>query len=133
LIKKVDLTNLLKVVHISQKHKIYEGLELSDEEDAQFADASGYTGIQHRKKLCLNPITMDEMVSLLSNQTQLYLVWKSIREIDKDNNGYVTNTELDDILKLYFPELLNKNLKKMFRQFESIQNRILIDYRTFKK
>ncbi len=29
---------------------------------------------------------------------------RSIKQIDKDNNGYVTSTELDDILKLTFPE-----------------------------
>lgn len=28
---------------------------------------------------------------------------KVIGEIDKDRNGYVTNAELDDILKMLFP------------------------------
>lgn len=27
-----------------------------------------------------------------------------IRKIDKDNNGYVTITEMDDILKIIYPE-----------------------------
>lgn len=34
----------------------------------------------------------------------------TIRQIDKDHNGYVTRNELDDILKLYFEEFLNKDL-----------------------
>ena len=29
-------------------------------------------------------------------------VFKIIKEIDRDNNGYVTQTELDDILRLMY-------------------------------
>lgn len=58
---------------------------------------------------------------------------RSIKQIDKDGNGYVTNTELDDILKLTFPEeLTTKRLKPIFKDFASIQNRILIDYKKFR-
>lgn len=46
---------------------------------------------------------------------------KCIKDIDKDNNGYVTNQELDDILKMIYPDQLGgKDLKKLFRQFASI-------------
>jgi hypothetical protein len=45
----------------------------------------------------------------------------------------VTSTELDDILKLTFPEELTmKRLKPIFKDFASIQNRILIDYKKFR-
>ena len=45
----------------------------------------------------------------------------------------MTSTELDDILKLNFPEALqNKRLKPIFREFESLQNKILIDYKKFR-
>lgn len=55
---------------------------------------------------------------------------KIIKEIDRDNNGYVTNQELDDIFKVHYQrELGNKDLKKFFKQFCSIQNPILIDYK----
>jgi Ca2+-binding EF-hand superfamily protein len=41
---------------------------------------------------------------------------RTIKQIDRDNNGYVTSTELDDILKLTFPEeLKGKNLKPLFK------------------
>ena len=34
-----------------------------------------------------------------------------IRQIDKDRNGYITSSELDDILKHHYPkELQNKDL-----------------------
>jgi zona occludens toxin (predicted ATPase) len=45
----------------------------------------------------------------------------------------VTSTELDDILKLTFPaDLTTKRLKPIFKEFASIQNRILIDYKKFR-
>jgi Ca2+-binding EF-hand superfamily protein len=55
---------------------------------------------------------------------------KCVKEIDKDNNGYVTNQELDDILKMIYPtEFGERDLKRLFKLFSSIQNRILIDYK----
>lgn len=58
---------------------------------------------------------------------------RSIKEIDREHNGYVTSTELDDILKLnYKEELSTKNLKQMFKPYASIQNKILIDYKRFR-
>ena len=43
-----------------------------------------------------------------------------IRNIDKDNNGYVTLTELDDILKLEYPELQRKDIHQTVKKFRSI-------------
>jgi len=58
---------------------------------------------------------------------------KCIKEIDKDNNGYVTNQELDDIIKMYYrEELESKDLKHLFKQFASTLNSILIDYKLFR-
>ena len=46
---------------------------------------------------------------------------RAIKEIDKEHNGYVTSTELDDILKIsYKKELVNKNLKNIFKHYSSI-------------
>ena len=58
---------------------------------------------------------------------------KNIREIDRDNNGYVTNQELDDIFKMHYNnELKTKDIKTLFKPFASLQNRILIDYKKFR-
>ena len=57
-----------------------------------------------------------------------------IHEIDKDCNGYVTSTELDDILKILYPnELQNKNLKPILKPFCSSANKVLLDYKHFRK
>jgi Ca2+-binding EF-hand superfamily protein len=70
---------------------------------------------------------------MLENQRALKEVFLKIKGIDKDNNGYVTSQELDDILRLeYGSELNARDLKGLFRQFASIQNTILIDYKKFR-
>ena len=57
-----------------------------------------------------------------------------IKEIDASHNGYVTSTELDDILKIiYKQELENKDISHIIKKYSSIQNRILIDYKKFKE
>lgn len=60
-------------------------------------------------------------------------IMRRIKDIDKEHNGYVTVTELDDILKIcYKKELADKNLKTIYAPFASIQNKILIDYKKFR-
>jgi len=58
-------------------------------------------------------------------------IYRTIMEIDKDHNGYVTHTELDDILKLNHPTLETRDLLPLLKKFSSVQNRILIDYKGF--
>jgi Ca2+-binding EF-hand superfamily protein len=59
---------------------------------------------------------------------------KVILQIDRQHNGYVTVTELDDILKLTYPEdLKNKDTKPLMRKYASIQNRVLVDYKKFRE
>lgn len=51
---------------------------------------------------------MEELVSLIlasGTKNSLPSVWKTIKEIDKENNGYVTNSELDDIFKMFYSNL----------------------------
>lgn len=46
---------------------------------------------------------------------------KVIKGIDRDNNGYVTNQELEDIFKMHYEkELKTKDLKQLFKPFASI-------------
>jgi hypothetical protein len=60
-------------------------------------------------------------------------VIRTIKEIDKQRNGFVTSTELDDILKVFYKEeLKGKDIKPVLKKYASIQNRILIDYKSFR-
>ena len=61
-------------------------------------------------------------------------VMKTIREIDKDHNGFVTDTELDDILKIHYPnDFKNKDLNIFMKKFRSIENKVLVDYQKIKE
>ena len=53
-----------------------------------------------------------------------------LKELDPTKNGFVTDQELEDIFKLVYPTALRgKNLKRAFKTFASIQNKLLIDYK----
>lgn len=53
-----------------------------------------------------------------------------LKELDPTKNGFVTDQELEDVFKLVYPTALKgKNLKKVFKTFASIQNKLLIDYK----
>lgn len=48
-------------------------------------------------------------------------IWKSIKQIDKDSNGFVTSAELEEIFREWFPvELDGKTLSAYFKNFKSI-------------
>lgn len=45
-------------------------------------------------------------------------IMRTIKQIDRDHNGYVTSNELDDILKINFPqELQNKRVKEILKPY----------------
>lgn len=68
----------------------------------------------------------------MAQDNKLKSIMLTIKEIDKDHNGFVTLTELDDIIKLYYrQELMNKDLIPFINKFSSLQNRILIHYKSF--
>ena len=68
---------------------------------------------------------------MLHAENKLVEIKRTISEIDKDHNGYITSSELDDILKIYCPGLENASLTAIIQKFSSIQNKILIDYKGF--
>lgn len=75
------------------------------------------------------------MLSLaLAKTTSWAGIWKSIKKIDKDSNGYVTVEELDEIFREWFPlELEGKTVTRFFRsRYGSIANRNLINYKQLK-
>jgi hypothetical protein len=91
---------------------------------------SGYLGLFYREKKQLTPISEVELVDIVTRRNRFPQIMKVIKEIDRDNNGYVTNQELDDIFKLnYEEELASRDLKPFFKKFASLQNRVLIDYK----
>ena len=68
-------------------------------------DIAGYLGIFHRKKVPLTEITWDEFTSVLAQNNQMTQICRVVRSIDRENNGFITRDELDDIFKSFYPEL----------------------------
>lgn len=54
-----------------------------------------------------------------------------MKSIDPEVNGYVTLQELDDILKMIFCQLHDKDLTGLLNQFTDPINQVLILYRDF--
>ena len=57
---------------------------------------------------------------MYKNNSKMRDIMLNIKEIDKDHNGYVTRTELDDILKINVPDLNDKVLTPIINQWCSI-------------
>lgn len=128
----MDMDQLEQIKKASKMNRLFKELDLSDDDDEEMGDFSGYTGIRQRDAKLFEVYTYEQFVDLVVVEDKIAFILKSIKDIDQDNNGYVTTTELEDILKLHYPLLKEKNLKKMFKPFASIQNRILIDYVGYK-
>ena len=98
-------------------------------------DECGFLGIgeHYRDKRALKNISEDEFYTVMySNMSKMREIMLNIKEIDKDHNGYVTRTELDDIIKINVPDLADRILFPIINQWCSIQNKILIDYKQFR-
>ena len=132
---RVNIGKIYEVRYANKLKRMYTKVKIDEtDEDDVAIDASGYTGIFHRHldEKSLEPFTLDQLTKLIFKNSKMLDIMRSIKDIDKEHNGYVTSTELDDILKIYYKELETKSLKQIFRPFSSIQNKILIDYKKFR-
>lgn len=60
-------------------------------------------------------------MQIISRDNKLVEIIRTIKEIDKQRNGFVTTTELDDILKIkYREELHDRDLKPIMKKYASI-------------
>lgn len=127
----INIGRLFNIRAVTQIRKLYDRVDLYEEPDnPDLVDLSGYLGLFYREKKQLAPISEAELVEIIARRNRFPQIMKIIKEIDRDNNGYVTNQELDDIFKInYEEELASRDLKPVFKRFASLQNRVLIDYK----
>ena len=69
---------------------------------------------------------------MFQSHNHLLEVMKRIKEIDREHNGYVTSTELTDIMQISLPLLKAMNVAPVLRPYASIANKVLIDYKRFR-
>ena len=133
--KSINVSRLYDQKYNQMLKKLYKRVDVHENDGADDpVDQSGYTGQFYRPvNNHLEPISEAELIRIIHKDNKLKEVVRPIYEIDKQRNGFITTTELDDILKLnYKNELENKDLKLMMRKYASIQNRVLVDYKRFR-
>lgn len=74
-----------------------------------------------------------EFLQVFANDNRIMKVMTMIRYIDKEKNGCVTTSEMDDILKEVYPDQFRgRDYKQVLKAFTAIQNPILLDYNKLK-
>ena len=60
----------------------------------------------HRKKPVKEqePLSEAELITMFLNENKISEFMRYCREIDPDKNGFVTVVEIDDILRILYPE-----------------------------
>lgn len=67
------------------------------------------------------------------NQNKMARVWRSIKEVDDDKNGFLLTEELEACFVEHFaPELLGRSLIYFFRRWSTDHDKDLVNYRLIK-
>jgi hypothetical protein len=112
--------------------KMYNKVDFAEHEPYdEPKDINGYYGKSqyYRTSKKQEGIKEKDFIKKFIQTNKMVEVMRTILEIDKDRNGYITSSEMDDILKLYYPSLEEHNILPIIKKFSSIQNKILIDYK----
>lgn len=68
------------------------------------------------------------------NSNNMARVWRSIKDIDDEKNGFLSVTELQDCFIEHFaPELEGKSLVYFFRRWSTDHDKELVNYRRVKE
>ena len=138
--KKVNMKPFFDFEDSQKLKKTYKTFKyrLDEFQDMNTVDTAGYFGTNHRlvEMLSWKFVVLDDfdvILDLFLEKNLLVKVMQTIRTIDREKNGFVTNQELEDILKLFYKEQLSKyDLKPALKQFASDNNRLLINYHKFR-
>ena len=77
----------------------------------------------------MTEITWDEFIAVLAQKNIMTQISRIVRSIDRENNGFVTREELDDIFKSFFPELGTRKLISLFDKYSDPIIKVLISYK----
>ena len=74
----------------------------------------------HRKKPAKEPEAMseNELVAIVHLENKITEFMRYCREIDPDRNGFITVVEIDDILRILYPDQLqDRDLSEVYEAF----------------
>jgi hypothetical protein len=75
-----------------------------------------------------------ELIAIFIANNKMTELLRYCREINPEKNSMVTVTELDDILRILYPEELEgRDLSTIYEPFCQPSNKILIDYKAFRE
>ena len=70
---------------------------------------------------------------MAANANNMARVWRSIKEVDDDKNGFLSTDELEGCFREHFaPELEGKSLVYFFRRWSTDHDKELVNYRLIK-
>ena len=100
---KININKLYNLKTVKKIKRIYDNVDLYEEQDnPDLVDNSGYLGLFYREKIPLEAISQPQLIQIFKQENKLVQIMKIIKEIDRDNNGYVTNQELEDIFRVQY-------------------------------
>lgn len=133
---RVDIGRIYDQKYHQIQQKTYDRMDfvVTGGEDEP-VDEIGYIGktIHEREKIGpLKEISHGEFIQVIYKNNKLKEIMFNISQID-NHTGCVTKNELDDIVKMMYPEQLrDRNLLPIISMFSSSQNKILINYQKFR-
>lgn len=121
----IGLQALLNARKVNKKQKVQDLINI-EQEDEQNAEDFKNRGLEY----------VDENFIIkmaLQKKDKWGGIWRTIKTIDKDSNGFVTPSELEEIFKEWFPlELNGKTLVNVFKKYRSETNKNFINYKLMK-
>ena len=133
------LINIQPILDLRKKQRqtsAYGKVDVKESQQVTQHDGFGFIGDFDRTRVKKKkvPATEEELIDMMFLTDRMKDIGLAIREIDPDRNGYITNQELDDIIRInYTKEMEGKHIFEFIKQFASSSNPILIDYNLFKK
>ena len=131
--KQININQIYSTKFLIDLDNMYEKLPLIENEEDTAVDNAGFTGDFRRKNANHPEISEQQFIEIVRKDNKLAEIMKIILQIDREYNGYVTITEMDDILKITYPEQLEKySLKSLLKTYCSSANKVLLDYKQFR-
>ena len=123
------LARLFEMTATRKINRLYREIDLEKREEDEEEQRS-LRGLPDGGKLL--PVGEEELVAAVAKEPKLRELTREFRMLDKDNNGFLTASELNLVFSRVFADLNGKSMLKVFRPFASAQNKHLIDYKRLK-
>ena len=130
-VKTLNIARIYGVKYTRQMDKLYKKIDVEKDGAADdMFDPMGFLGRNkfQRPKIQLKPISEEEFYMNFIRNNKLKEIMLNIRQVDTDHKKYVTNLELDDIIKISYPNLIDRDLMPILDKHAYAAMKIWISY-----